>query len=79
VGRKEKEVRTMTVQEAIDKLLKVENKSVPLIVSFTNITWRGGCETCGYGAEANKDERQSEAKEVYDFETRVVIEGCSEV
>lgn len=65
----------LTVQELIDKLNAVEDKSAPVILSYVNVTWSGGCETCGYGASKSTDERSSEASEVYDFSSRVVIEA----
>lgn len=64
----------MTVQELIDKLLEVENKNIPIEMSYVNVTWSGGCDTCGWGAVANKDEVTSSDVSVYDLESRFVIE-----
>lgn len=64
----------MTVQDLIDKLSDVTDKSVPVILSYVNVTWEGGCDTCGYGAVENRDAQESDARNAYDMGSRVVIE-----
>ncbi len=68
----------ITVQDLIDKLLKVKNKKIPIEMKYVNITWSGGCDTCGYGAVADKDEKTSRDVSVYDLESRFVIETKTE-
>lgn len=67
----------MTVAELIEELNKVENKEIPVRISFINVSWSGGCETCGYGAVADKEERQLDAEKAYDLESFFVIEGIT--
>jgi len=68
----------MTVNELIKELKKVKNKEIPVRLSFVNVTWSGGCETCGYGAIANKDACTEDAERIYDLESYFVIESSTE-
>ena len=67
----------MSVEELIKELQKVKNKKIPVYISWTKVTWSGGCETCGYGAEKSEESESDIADDVYDLESRVIIESKS--
>jgi len=54
----------MKVKELIAKLLKL-NKEAECLVSYNG---PGGCETCGYGSEVERD------FEIVDLETKIVFD-----
>ena len=56
----------MTVQELIDELMKVSDKSIQVVTEKGD---NNGCDTCGYGETYT----QYGLSEVNDLEARVVL------